>query len=126
MGTISEYKVEELFIERLQSIGYEYADLKNYEDVLKNFRKQLCNLNSNKLIEKKGFAELSDKEFERLMIYVDNKSVYESAKILRDQYILQLDNGETVYLDFFYPRLIKKLFPGSTPNNYGSCLQGRC
>ncbi|MEE3426148.1 MAG: type I restriction endonuclease [Erysipelotrichaceae bacterium] len=34
-------------------------------------------------------------------MYVDNKTVYESAKILRDKYILQLDNGETVYLDFF-------------------------
>lgn len=35
------------------------------------------------------------------MIHMDNHSVYESAKILRDKYILQLDNGENVYLDFF-------------------------
>lgn len=103
MSRISEYEVEEMFIEKLESIGYEYIDLKNYTDVLDNFREQLCKLNASKLIEKKGVASLSQKEFERLLIYVDNKTVYESAKILRDKYILQLDNGETVYLDFFTP-----------------------
>lgn len=103
MSRVSEYEVEELFINKLESIGYEYIDLKNYTDVLKNFRNLLCKLNAQKLIEKKGTADLSNKEFERLLIYVDNKSVYESAKILRDKYILQLDNGETVYLDFFTP-----------------------
>ena len=103
MSRISEYEVEAMFIDKLESIGYEYIDLKNYADVLNNFKTQLCKLNATKLIEKKGSADLSQKEFERLLIYVDNKTVYESAKILRDKYILQLDNGETVYLDFFTP-----------------------
>ena len=103
MAKISEYEVEEMFIRKLESIGYDYIVLKNYNDVLSNFRKQICRLNAQKLIEKKGIAELSDKEFERLLIFVDKKTVYESAKILRDKYILQLDNGETVYLDFFTP-----------------------
>ena len=110
MGAISEYKVEEMFIQRLQSIGYEYVELKNYDGVLKNFRTQLCKFNAQKLIEKKGVAELSDKEFERLLIYVDNKSVYESAKIMRDKYILQLDNGETVYLEFFTGDSTRNIF----------------
>ncbi len=103
MSRISEYEVEEMFINKLESIGYEYIDLNNYAGLLDNFKTQLCKLNATKLIEKKGAAELSQKEFERLLIYVDNKTVYESAKILRDKYILQLDNGETVYLDFFTP-----------------------
>ena len=103
MGKLSEYEVEEMFINKLESIGYDYIELNNYTDVLNNFRSQLCKLNATKLIEKKGIAELSQKEFERLLIYVDNKTVYESAKILRDKYILQLDNGETVYLEFFTP-----------------------
>ncbi|MCR5383136.1 MAG: type I restriction endonuclease subunit R [Saccharofermentans sp.] len=110
MSRVSEYEVEEMFINKLESIGYDYVDLKSYSDVLANFRTQLCKLNAQKLIEKKGTADLSDKEFDRLLIYVDNKSVYESAKILRDKYILQLDNGETVYLDFFTP--------DSTSNSY--------
>lgn len=110
MSRISEYEVEEMFINKLESIGYDYIDLKNYADVLDNFKTQLCKLNASKLIEKKGTADLSQKELERLLIYVDNKTVYESAKILRDKYILQLDNGETVYLDFFTP--------DSTRNSY--------
>ena len=83
----SEYEVEELFIERLCEIGYSYVDLKNYEGVLSNFRKQIALFNKEKLIEKKGEAVLSDSEFSRLITYMDNHTVYESAKILRDQYI---------------------------------------
>ena len=94
---ISEYEVENLFIERLESIGYEYVDLANYDEVLNNFKEQLTKFNKNKLLEKKGKAELSKTEFERVLTFVENKTVYESAKILRDKYILSLDNGETVY-----------------------------
>lgn len=42
MSHVSEYDVETLFIDRLESIGYNYVDLKNYDDVLANFRKQLA------------------------------------------------------------------------------------
>ena len=110
MSRTSEYEVENMFINKLESIGYDYVDIKDYEGVLDNFKTQLCKLNAQKLIEKKGEASLTTKEFERLLIYIDNKTVYESAKILRDKYILQLDNGETVYLDF--------LTPDSTRNTY--------
>ena len=101
MAHISEYEVETKFIDRLESIGYEYVELKNYNDVIDNFREQLTRFNEAKIKEAKGSAALSDAEFERVLIYLDNKSVYESAKILRDKYVLSLDNGKTVYLDFF-------------------------
>ena len=60
MGHISEYEVETRFIDRLESIGYKYIELKNYTDVLGNFRAQLSAFNSKKLIEVKGTADLSD------------------------------------------------------------------
>lgn len=41
MGHISEYDVENKFIDRLETIGYEYVELKNYSDVLINFKTQL-------------------------------------------------------------------------------------
>ena len=44
------------------------------------------------------------------MIFVDNKSVYESAKVLRDKYILDLDNGKTVYLDFFSSNIGRNIY----------------
>ena len=98
---ISEYKVESMFIERLKDIGYTLVELSNYEDFLANFRAQLVKFNAVKLKEAKGSAALSDSEFDRVMIHLDNHTVYESAKILRDKYVLTLDNGKTVYLDFF-------------------------
>lgn len=110
MARISEYEVENLFIERLASIGYEYVDLANYDEVLNNFKEQLTKFNRNKLLEKKGKAELSKTEFERVLTFVENKTVYESAKILRDKYILSLDNGETVYLDFFSADTTRNLY----------------
>ena len=101
MAHISEYDVENLFIDRLESIGYKFVAMTDYDDVVTNFREQLAVFNASKLVEAKGEAAFSDAEFGRVMIHVDNRSVYESAKILRDKYILPLDNGKTVYLDFF-------------------------
>ena len=101
MPHISEYEVETKFIDRLESIGYQYADLKNYDDVLRNTRAQLARLNAIKLLAAKGKADFSDAEWNRVLIHLDNRSVYESAKTLRDKYVLTLDDGKTVYLDFF-------------------------
>ncbi len=97
----TEYEVEAKFIERLELIGYEYVELKNYDDVLNNFKLQLENVNAAKIKAEKGKQELSKAEFDRVLNHVENNSVYESAKKLRDKYVLQLDNGKSVYLDFF-------------------------
>lgn len=97
----SEYEVEEIYIDRLDDMGYGYIELKNYDDVCANFRKQFCKLNAKELIATKGVAELSDSEFDRVMIRLENHTVYESAKILREQWVLELDNGKTAYVEFF-------------------------
>ena len=101
MSHISEYEVETKFIDRLESIGYQYADLKNYDDVVRNARRQIAAFNAAKLSEVKGTDSFSDSEWRRVLIHLDNHSVYDSARILRDKYVLTLDNGKTVYLDFF-------------------------
>lgn len=97
----SEYQVEDQYIDRLEELGYEYVELKNYFDVQDNFRRQFCKLNAKALIESKGTAELSDAEFRRVMIRLEGHTVYESARILREKWILELDNGKTIYVDFF-------------------------
>ena len=71
---LSEYDVENLFIERLESIGYTFVKLDNYEDVISNFREQLAKFNAKKLEEKGHAASFSDAEFNRIMIHVDNSS----------------------------------------------------
>ena len=52
MAHISEYEVEDIFIGRLESIGYKFIKLDNYDDVLANFREQLAKFNAKKLTEK--------------------------------------------------------------------------
>ena len=46
---ISEYEVENLFIERLGTIGYKYIELKNYTEVMLNFKAQLEVFNKEEL-----------------------------------------------------------------------------
>lgn len=99
--SISEYEVENLYISRLEELGYEFVKLNNYDDVLSNFRQQFCKLNSKVLLENKGTDTLSDAEFNRIMIRLDNHTIYDSAKILREKWILDLDNGKRIYVEFF-------------------------
>ena len=47
----SEYEVEDMFIERLEGIGYQFIKMSNYDDVLNNFRTQLAKFNAKKLEE---------------------------------------------------------------------------
>ena len=101
MGKVkSEYKVEAIFIDQLESIGYQYIDMANYDDVVANFRRQFCKVNDKAIMAEKGVAELSDSEFEKVMLRLENHTVYESAKILREKWVLELDNGNTIYVQF--------------------------
>lgn len=101
MGIKTEYELESLFIERLQQMGYEYVEMKSYNDLLINFKKQFERLNKDKITEAKGSGVLSSTEFDRVMLRLNGKTVYESAQILREQFILTLDCGKQVYTDFF-------------------------
>ena len=83
----------------MKEIGYEFIPMKNLDDVKQNFRDCFRKVNKKTLEEAKGTAELSDSEFERLMTRVNNHPVYESARILREQWILTLNNGKSVYVD---------------------------
>ena len=97
---LAEYEVENNLLNRLVDMGYDFISMSNYDDLKNNFRRQLCKVNEKKLIEAKGVAELSDTEFERVLIFLEGHTVYESAKLLRDQFILTLDNEKSVYIDF--------------------------
>lgn len=96
----SEYAVEKHLIEQLSHTGYRFVRMGNHDDLLTNLREQICKVNRDKLVEAKGEASLSDSEFERVKNRLLNHTVYESAKILREKWILDLDNGESVYLEF--------------------------
>ena len=96
MSYQSEAELEKQLINKLSSQGYSYIKLEDYKALENNFRVQLNYINKSIL---EG-VDLSDKEFERILIYLNGKTVYQSAKQLRDQFILDRDNGRQVYINF--------------------------
>lgn len=106
----SEYEVEDLFIDKLETLDYKYVELKNYDDVKANFRTQFCLLNKQVLEDAKGKAELSDEEFDKILTRLEGHTIYESAKILREEWVLELDNGKSVYVKFLTDDSTRNIF----------------
>lgn len=94
MGYQSEYDLEEDVVKQLQDLGYERVSLRNETQLKENFRRILNERNADKL---EG-TPISDSEFKRIMIDISDKSVFESAQILRDKYVLERDDETKVYL----------------------------
>ena len=85
MGYQSEAELERLLIEQLVNQGYAKVKIDNEDDLRENLRQMLSIFNDEKL----QYKELTHKEFERIERYLEGKSVYKSAKILRDKFILE-------------------------------------
>ena len=97
MGYQSEAELERLLIEQLVRQGFTKVKINNEDDLRNNLREMLSIFNEEKL----QYKELTDKEFERIERHLEGKSVYQSAKILRDKFILERDDGSEVYIEFF-------------------------
>lgn len=93
----SESKLEARLISQLEKQGYEKVQIDDVESLEKNFRKQV---NRHNKIELNG-KDLSDKEFERLMVKISGKGVFQSAKELRQKQDIQRDDGTIVYIELF-------------------------
>lgn len=91
----SEAVLENKLIDYLSKNGYERVNIKNEEELVNNFRKQLCKFNEKKL---KG-QPLTDKEFQMVMNRIEGKGIFESAKILRDKVEIQREDGTPLYLE---------------------------
>ena len=96
MSYQSEAELEEHLIQKLISQGYERVLLPDYDSMVKNFRTELFTFNRDTLDH-----PLSDSEFMRVLNIVDSKTVYTSAKQLRDHFTLELDDGREIYLKLF-------------------------
>ncbi len=93
----SEHELEELLIRQLVAQGYDRVGIRDEEDLKANFRDKLFEFNKDKLNGK----PLTDKEFNRILIHLENKSIYRSAKLFRDKFILEREDGTSVYIEFF-------------------------
>ena len=99
MGYQSEAQLEEKLVQKLKTQGYQFVEIPDYEALLANFRDRINQFNLEAL---EGNA-LTASEFTRILNYLSGKSVFQSAKQLRDQFILDRDDGTQVYLKFFDP-----------------------
>lgn len=100
MGYQSEYELEENIISQLQDIGYERVKIRTEKQLRDNFRAILNERNADKL---EG-TPISDAEFKRIMIDISEKSVFESALILRDKYVLNRDDDSVISLNLMNTR----------------------
>lgn len=96
MGYQSEAQLEDQLIKKLSTQNYAPVKINDYDELVSNFRVQINKFNQAVL---KG-QELSDEEFGRLMNHLSGKSIFQCAKQLRDQFVLDRDDGTTCYLKF--------------------------
>ncbi|MGZ9848313.1 type I restriction endonuclease subunit R [Macrococcus psychrotolerans] len=97
MSYQSEAALENEVMDRLVDLGYERVNILNDDQLKENFRRIL----NERHIDKLNNEPLTDREFERLMTQINGKSVFESAQILRDKFVLKRDDETEVYLEFF-------------------------
>ena len=93
----SEARLEDRMIDQLVKQGYSKVVINDVNELEQNFREQV---NIHNKIELKG-KNLSDKEFERLMVKISGKGVFQSAKELRQKQDIQRDDGSIVYIELF-------------------------
>jgi len=93
----SEAKLEDRMIDQLKRQGYNYVEINDVNELEINFRNQI---NIHNKVELKG-KELSDKEFEKLMIKISGKSIFQSAKELRQKQDIIRDDGTVAYIELF-------------------------
>ena len=93
----SEARLEDRMIEQLVKKGYNKVTINDVNDLENNFREQI---NIHNKIELKN-KPLSDKEFEKLMIKISGKGVFQSANELRQKQVIERDDGSDVYIELF-------------------------
>ena len=105
MAYQSEAALEQQFIEQLNKQEYSTVDIPDYDALVENFKVQFEAFNAPKLD-----TPITDKEWERIFNLMLGKSVFQSAKILRDKFVLEREDGTKVYLSFFDQDHTKNIF----------------
>ena len=91
MSTQSEAVLEAKLIKQLVALKYEKVTIKDDKWLEANLKTQL---------EKHNNFIMSESEFKRVLNHLNKGSVFEKAMILRDKFVLPLDNGENKYIEF--------------------------
>ncbi|MEI2664060.1 type I restriction endonuclease subunit R [Rossellomorea sp. LJF3] len=106
-----EAQLEKNLHKQLVDQGYKPVNIKDYEALLANFKQQLNVFNEHKL----NGQPLSDLEFNRILTLIEGKSIYDSAKILRDKLLIEREDGTQLYVELMNTKdWCKNLFQVTT------------
>lgn len=93
----SEHELEEQLIFQLVKQGYEKVKIDDEVKLKDNFRNMISKFNEKKL----NGVPLTDKEFNRILIHLEGKSIFKSSTLFRDKFVLEREDGTSVYIEFF-------------------------
>lgn len=100
MTAQSEAALENGLISTLQDMSYEYVQIKEETNLYSNFKAQLEKHNAKALAEI-GRTTFTDKEFEKICVYLEGGTRFEKAKKLRDLYPLETEDGQhRIWVEF--------------------------
>jgi len=91
MSKQSEAVLEDNLVKQLVGLEYEKVTIKDDSWLEANLKTQL---------EKHNNFTMSESEFKRVLNHLNKGSVFEKAKILRDKFVLPLDDGTSKYIEF--------------------------
>lgn len=90
--TQSEQQLENQLLKQLQTLGFEFVNLHNKEDLIKNLKLQL---------EKFNKTEFSEPEFSRILNHLNKGDRFTKAKTFREPFVLKTDSEKTIWIKFF-------------------------
>ena len=99
MVTQSEDALEKGLIKTLTDMAYEYVVIGSEEGLYTNLKKQLEKHNAKELALHNR-TELTDSEFEKVLLHLEGGTIFEKAEKLRTLKEFELENGERVWLEF--------------------------
>lgn len=99
MTTQSEAALENGLIKTLIENSYESVVIKEEENLKANFKTQLEKHN-RKALEEIARKEFTDREFDKILIYLEGGTRFEKAKKLRDLYPLETEDGQRIWVEF--------------------------
>lgn len=96
---------------QLVNLGFKAVNIPDYDALLANFKQQLNTFNQHKL----NGQPLTDTEFKRILTLIEGKSIYDSAKILRDKLLIEREDGTQLYVELMNTKdWCKNLFQVTT------------
>jgi len=100
MTAQSEQALENGLIATLQDMSYDYVQIKEETNLLSNFKAQLEKHNAKALADI-GRTSFTDKEFDKICIYLEGGTLFEKSKKLRDLYPLETEDGQhRIWVEF--------------------------